>query len=225
MVLKYGIATFDRKIIIECVLGAISTFLFFASLSGFLLRMIQANKRVYFKGLNMFIVRQINNRINTAYISMSFICLMLFVTIGIFSTGIGMTNVLNKGYEDAAPFDISVQETGDADINALLEKSGIALTEFTDRAYQYHLYEYQKQELDLGTVFQKVEDMFPAEDLDQIKEKVYPYPLYMITESDLNNTLALQNKTGVSLSGNQVALLTQFAWADADYQAYLESPD
>ena len=78
MVLKYGIATFNRRLVIECILGAIGTFLFFASLSGFLLSMIKANQKVYFKGLNMFIMRQINSRINTAYISMSFICLMLF---------------------------------------------------------------------------------------------------------------------------------------------------
>lgn len=221
MVLKYGIASFDRRVIVECVLGAIGTFLFFASLSGFLLGLIQKNRRFYLKGLNMFVMRQINNRINTAHISMTFICLMLFATIGIFSTGIGMTSVLNKGFKDAALFDVSITANGDTDIAGFIESNGLG--EYIASMYQYRLYEASGQTLNLGTVFSSLEDIIPAEDIDRIKENVYPISLHLITLSDYNSMLSLQGEPGISLSEHQLALLTQYAWEDADYQEYLES--
>ena len=60
-------------------LGTLGTLLFFRSLSGFLLRVCQANKKLYYKGLNMFILRQFNSKINTTYVSMTVICLMLLL--------------------------------------------------------------------------------------------------------------------------------------------------
>ncbi|AHF09289.1 MULTISPECIES: ABC transporter permease [Dehalobacter] len=221
-VLIYGIMVFDRRLLIACILGAVGTVLFFASLSGFLLSMIQANKKVYLKGLNMFILKQINSRINTAFISISLICLMLFATIGIFSTGIGMTNVLNKGYKDAAPFDITITGTADTDLSDYLSSQGLNVEAYTQNSCQYPFYEYQKQKLNLQTVFQSIEDLFPAQDLKMIRDKIYPLPLYYITQTDYNKIMMLQNKKGISLAGNQVALLTQYAWSEADYQEYLE---
>lgn len=222
MVLQYGILTFDNRLLAECVLGAIGTFLLFASLSGFLLKVVQANPRCYLRGLNMFVVRQINNRINTAYLSMALICLMLFCTIGIFSTAIGMTQVLNRGYQDAAPFDVTVTVEGDQQIDALLENFGINLAEFADSSWQYRLYQDQAKELTVGTVFEQVEDVLPAENLEQIKENAYYAPLCFITETDYNRLLALQNKPGLELFDHQVALATQYVWANADFQECVE---
>lgn len=112
LVLKNGIGNFDKKLIFEIVLGSIGTFLFFASLSGFFLKLLQSRKKLYFKKLNMFILRQINSKINTAHISMSIICLMLFCTIGILSTGLGINSVLNKAFNDVIPFDASFVAQG-----------------------------------------------------------------------------------------------------------------
>jgi putative ABC transport system permease protein len=58
-------------------MGAVGTFFLFASMSGFFLEVISANKRFYYRGLNIFIARQLGSRVNTAYISMTLICLML----------------------------------------------------------------------------------------------------------------------------------------------------
>ena len=223
MVLKNGIAVFDRKIVIECILGAAGTILFFTALAGFLLQIIQKNKSFYLKGLNMFIMRQINSRINTAHISMSFICLMLFVTICIFSTGIGMTGVLNKGYENAAPFHVSLEADGGMPIVETLQASGLQLDEFAKNAYSYPLYDYAEAPLTLGLVFQTVEEAMPPESLDGLRETLYPMPLYYITLSDYNEVMALQQKPAADLPEGTVALLTQYAWADADYSDALNA--
>ena len=41
-------------------LGVVGTFMFFYSLSGFALKLVQASKKIYLKDLNMFVLRQTN---------------------------------------------------------------------------------------------------------------------------------------------------------------------
>lgn len=105
MVLKSGIAIMFN--VVPIILGFVGTFLFLFSLSGFLLKILQANKKNYLKDLNMFALRQINSKINTTFISMSFICLMLFVAICTFSGGLGITKAMNADIEDLSQFDAS----------------------------------------------------------------------------------------------------------------------
>ena len=76
----------EGKVIVPILLGIIGTFGVFWSLSGFLLRIIQSRKKLYLKGTNIFVLRQLNNKINTNVISMTIICLMLFMTISILSS-------------------------------------------------------------------------------------------------------------------------------------------
>ncbi|NJA22691.1 ABC transporter permease, partial [Clostridioides difficile] len=107
MVLKVGLNPKNPKFIMSIVLGVIGTILFFYSLAGFALYIVKKNKNIYFKGLNIFVVKQINSKINTNFISISIICLMLFLTIGILSTGFGFKSALNAGLKSATPFDAS----------------------------------------------------------------------------------------------------------------------
>ncbi|EGT4977351.1 ABC transporter permease, partial [Clostridioides difficile] len=107
MVLKVGLNPKNPKFIMSIVLGVIGTILFFYSLAGFALYIVKKNKNIYFKGLNIFVVKQINSKINTNFISISIICLMLFLTIGILSTGFGFKSALNAGLKGATPFDAS----------------------------------------------------------------------------------------------------------------------
>jgi putative ABC transport system permease protein len=87
------------------VLGVFGTFLFFFSLSGFFLKLTQQSKRVYLKGLNMFILRQISSRINTAYVTMTFVCLMLFISICTLSVGMGLSEAISAELRENTPFD------------------------------------------------------------------------------------------------------------------------
>ena len=122
MVIKNGLY-FDDKLAIAMILGAVGTFLFFASLSGFFLRLIQSNQKCYYKGLNMFVLRQVNNRVNTAFISMSFICLMLFFSISILSGGLGINAVLNAVIKNSTPFDVSIIRYDDRSIQDSYEET------------------------------------------------------------------------------------------------------
>lgn len=112
LILENGLLSADAKFYWAIILGCIGTFLFFMSLSGFLLRIVQSNKRLYFKNLNMFVLRQLNSKINTTFVSMTLICLMLLCTIGALSAGISMSDVLSKQLDLAAPFDATLVNRG-----------------------------------------------------------------------------------------------------------------
>ena len=64
------LSTID-KLLEPILLGVASTVLIFWSLSGFILKIVQSMKTTYLKGTNMFVLRQINNKINTILLDYS----------------------------------------------------------------------------------------------------------------------------------------------------------
>jgi putative ABC transport system permease protein len=89
-------------------MGVAGTFLFFFSLSGFFLKLFRRNRKLYLSNLNMFVLRQINSKINTAYVSMTFVCLMLFISICALSSGVGMANAISSEMRSNTPFDATL---------------------------------------------------------------------------------------------------------------------
>ena len=94
-------------------LGALGTFLLFFSLSGLVLRVLQHFKKFYYKGLNSFTIKQFSSKINTTVFSMTIICLMLFVTICVFSSCMSMKNAMTSNLQELAPIDIQLLKTRD----------------------------------------------------------------------------------------------------------------
>ncbi len=92
------------------LMGIFGTIAIFWSLSGFILTTIQKLKKVYLKDTNMFVLRQINNKINTTVISMSVICLMLFMTITILSSSLALRNSMQKDLIEMTPMDINLEK-------------------------------------------------------------------------------------------------------------------
>lgn len=88
------------------IMGAISTFFIFWSLSGLILRIVMHLKKVYYHGLNSFVVRQISSKINTTVMSMTVICLMLFITICVLSSSLSIKNSMTANLKTMAPVDI-----------------------------------------------------------------------------------------------------------------------
>lgn len=87
------------------VMGCVSTFFIFWSLSGLILRIAQAWKKHYYKNLNSFILRQFSSKINTTVFSTTIICLMLFITICLLSSCLTIKNSMNANIKELAPVD------------------------------------------------------------------------------------------------------------------------
>ena len=96
---KFGLAT---------ALVSVGTALFFFSVSGFLLRFLQGRPGVYLHGLNAFTLRQLNSRVNTAWVSITLVCAMLFVAICGVCTGFSVSRGISDALEKGSPYDASI---------------------------------------------------------------------------------------------------------------------
>ncbi len=98
-------------------LGSLGTFLFFWSLSGLMLRIVQVRKGFYLRELNLFVFRQMNSQINTMVCAMTVICLMLFLTIGVLSCGVSVNQSLTAELEELTPRDVCMTKSMEAGEN------------------------------------------------------------------------------------------------------------
>ena len=99
------------KLLPPILMGIVGTVLVFWSLSGFILQIVQRMKNTYLKDTNMFVLRQINNKINTMVASMSVICLMLFMTISILSSSLALRNTMQRELAEMTPVDLNLYKT------------------------------------------------------------------------------------------------------------------
>ena len=104
-------------ILLAVLLGIVSTILIFWSVSGLVLKLVQARRKVYLSGTNMFVLRQIHNKINTTVISMSVICLMLFMTITALSSSIALKNSMQADIEKMTPVDLNLYKSANLKVN------------------------------------------------------------------------------------------------------------
>ncbi len=100
-----------QELLKPILMGIIGTVGIFWSLSGFILRIIQTRKSIYLKGTNMFVLRQLNNKINTNIISMSIICLMLFMTISVLSSSLSIKSALDSQLDKFTPADVNLYKS------------------------------------------------------------------------------------------------------------------
>jgi len=110
VILQYDATTNPNEnyIKIPVVLGAVGTFLLFFSLSGIFMKLLKSKKKFYYKGLNMFVIKQLNSKINTNFISMSIVCLLLFLVIVVFSSGYSAQNVISAQLREQVAYDFSL---------------------------------------------------------------------------------------------------------------------
>ena len=74
----------------------------------------------------MFVLRQINNKINTTVISMSVICLMLFMTITVLSSSLSLRNTMQSEITEVTPVDINLYKT--ANLPEKYKRYGVEVT-------------------------------------------------------------------------------------------------
>ena len=83
------------------------TFMLFFGLSGLLIKLAQALRGVYWRGLNMYTVRQLAAKINTVSFSMGVIAMVLFLAITAVTCGMSIAAVMNENVERFNPVDAS----------------------------------------------------------------------------------------------------------------------
>jgi len=92
---------------ITTAMVTVGTFALFWGLSGMLIKLLQSLRGVYWRGLNMFIVRQLAAKVNTVCFSMGVIAMILFLAITSVTCGMSIASVMNENLERYAPADMS----------------------------------------------------------------------------------------------------------------------
>ena len=210
---KVGLNPNDSKFYLSILLGVVGTFLFFFSLSGFILFVIKNNKTIYFNKLNIFVVKQLNSKINTNFMSISTICLMLFLTISILSSGLGFKNSVESSLKDATPFDASAvlyvyEEDKVKDIKLSLERVGFKFGENDKYAF---FNEYKDENT--------IADLIPTTKENKFSSNKARY----IKLTDYNNMLDLLGKERVSLNDNEILVLSNFDKLKNDINDFLKN--
>ncbi|MDC4245750.1 ABC transporter permease [Clostridium perfringens] len=178
------------------LLGCIGTFIFFYSLTGFFLKVIQGNKKFYLRDLNMFVMKQISSKINTTFVSLSFICLMLFLAICTFSGGLGINRAINTDLKDLTKFDVTFWSNSGENIENLLKEKNIDISNIAKEDSNMVMYD---SKIKYSNFLSKegmtaMKNYFPvANDND----------ILVIGEKGYNNTLKLLGKEPVNLKENQ----------------------
>ncbi|KXY41950.1 ABC transporter permease [Bacillus sp. FSL M7-1020] len=194
-VLKIGLNYNNPMFMVSIILGILGTLLFFFSLSGFILYVVKKNKKIYFKGLNIFIIKQINSKVNTNFISMSVICLMLFLTMVALSTGISFNRMMDATTKEVTPFDASITlENKDESytIEDVLNKANFKISN-NEKYVSYNVY---PTEMEVGDLVPEVRKDYKKSGMDFIKV------------SDYNKILNLKGEKEITLNNNEVLFLS-----------------
>ncbi|WP_283692065.1 ABC transporter permease [Clostridium perfringens] len=205
LVIKVGLNPTDSMFLVSIVLGILGTLLLFFSLAGFVLYVLQKNKNVYLKGLNIFVLRQMNSKINTNFLSMTVICLMLFLTISTLATGLSFKNALEKGLENTTPFDASATYYIDEDSKIKTAEESIKELGFKfnpeDKIVSYN--EYKLEKTNLESLLNKNAE---GKNKKEIVEAMTYKGTNAISISSYNDIRALSGEKSVSLANNEVLI-------------------
>lgn len=114
--LTHGLAADRVQLSVVALFGGLGTLLYFFSLSNFFIQILQKNKRFYLKDINLFVLRQINNKVNTNFLSMAVISLLLFLTVTFLFIAFNVKGIIDQNAEERSPFDVSGYIYADGDI-------------------------------------------------------------------------------------------------------------
>ena len=217
-ILQNGMMYIDTKFTMSIVLGSVGTLLFFMSLSGFLLRVVKSSKRLYYKGLNMFVLRQINSKINTTYVSMTFICIMLLLAVGILSVGSSFGDYLNAS---ATPYDVTVNTYGDSTVSdlekAIKDENAFDFDAVFSSAYEFKSYRSSQSVWDL------MKDYFLENGREEGAERYKNTYVILYKESDYNRATALLGQAPVSVGESGYVLISNEGLTGAETTAVLQA--
>lgn len=118
---------------VQIAKGIIGTFMVFWSLSGMIIFFARKCKRLYYKDINSFSIREFDSRINTTVFSGGIICILLFFTICILSGSIAIKKSAESSIDECAVKDVQIYFDTDDELQFedYLTEKGVDLSDLT----------------------------------------------------------------------------------------------
>ena len=197
--LKYDVSI----LLVPILLGTIGTILFFYSVAGMSLKIISKCHNLYSKKLNTFVFKQINSKINTMVISISIICLMLFVTLCLLTSAFTIKDYFNNSINTYAPVDYQIVSINqNVGVTEFLEdtfvkentKDNLVVSEYYDENFDYAK--------SLGKVYEQIKQEYSYIQFDS--------PVYIMSEADYNKLARLLKIDTVTIQDDEYAIVSNY---------------
>ena len=197
--LKYDVSI----LLVPILLGTIGTILFFYSVAGMSLKIISKCHNLYSKKLNTFVFKQINSKINTMVISISIICLMLFVTLCLLTSAFTIKDYFNNSINTYAPVDYQIVSINqNVRVTEFLEdtfvkentKNNLVVSEYYDENFDYAK--------SLGKVYEHIKQEYSYIQFDS--------PVYIMSEADYNKLARLLKIDTVTIQDDEYAIVSNY---------------
>lgn len=210
----------DSKMTAMLIIGSVSTLAIFWSLSGMFLRIIMSMKNIYYRSLNSFTFRQLSSKVNTMVVSMTVICLMLFVTICTLTSAFAIKDSLNRHLDEFCPADIQLSMSIENE-SLTIEQAGQMIVPdfdsyFTDKAeITYYIDRNVTMNAILGDKFYEIKNQIPY---------IEGLTIGIVKQSEYNKLMSLYGRDEVYLADNEFAIscnvenfINAFNYTLADY--------
>lgn len=186
---------------ISIILGILGTLGFFFGLSSTILAFLKKHDNLYLNKLNVFTIKQITNKFNTNFISMTVICLMLFVTIGIFTSGLSIKKSFETTLNNSTPFDFSAMLYKDNEASNIPITQAMNLFNITlDESTKYETINVYTLDVSRKSLLEK----YTTKETQFINLNDEFLKTDALSLSDYNKAMKLAGKNEVTLSDNEV---------------------
>ncbi|GKV67351.1 MULTISPECIES: FtsX-like permease family protein [unclassified Sporosarcina] len=223
-ILKTGLSADNTELSVTVVMGVMGTLLFFFSLSNFFIHIVQKNKRIYLKDINIFVLRQINNKINTNFLSMTVICLMMFITIALLFAAFDLKGTIDKNLEESTPFDASAflvvnNENKDPKVNDIeeyLNKINFTFDNHEKKSF------YSEFKLNL-TIEELLSEYLNNQERIDLQKNYLDGAVSAVKISDYNSIIQLKGQEPLDLQENEVLIVSNYALVNDALPEYMEN--
>lgn len=177
---------------------AIGTFLFFISIACIILKLFQESKKIYYKGLNIFTIRQISSKINSTRIAMAFISLMLFIGVFAMTFCNSMSSLLKQDVN--CNFDLTIMRYNQFNDNNIAEQS---LTDIVKKELNVEESFAHYEEYKIYTNINKYGENILSTNINGLKN------FDIMAISDYNSAMKFASKDTINLSKDQYAIVVE----------------
>lgn len=211
----------DPDFVAATALMLIGTFLLFFSLAGFIIGLLTHVRPFYLQKLRPFTTRQVASKVNTSFVSIWIVCILLFFAVTTFATGMGMVAAFVGDIDAHNPYDVSAvvypstydeqeyEGTSFGDVRGYFEKHVYGWKDNVAESAQISLYALPN--ITYGDVIKATGASVDASSM--LASAVSNQSIFVVSLSDFNQLLALQHKPAVSLEPGTYLITNNIAVA------------
>lgn len=218
-----GLSFTSNQVSICALAICVATAMLVYGLAGLVLNFLRKRKSWYLKDVNAFFIRQISSKVQTNFVTMTVVSLLLTGTICVLALGIGMADSMNGTVKEAAPYDLVLLEeeidqgTRKEEFYQQLKGKGLSLDEALGDSYIIDFYETEQ--------LRYKQMLSDTENLPDIVKNLPESTMPILSITDYNNALRLQGKEPIELEENSYLLNSKFNVTDENLEKkYKEKP-